>query len=97
MYKAYILYSPKLNSFYKGQTSNLENRIRRHNNKLEKSTKAGAPWLLLWSTEKKSRSEAVQLELKLKNLDRQRLIQFMLRYSNDIAGHDEALLLQRMS
>lgn len=40
-----------------------------------------APWLLLWTTQKGSRSEAMTLETKLKNLSSTRLIQFILKFS----------------
>ena len=97
MYTVYILYSPKTNSFYKGQTSNLAIRLKQHNSRNEKSTKSGVKWMLLWSTAKESRSDAIRLELKLKNLGRKRTVDFMLKYARDIAGHDEALLLQGLS
>ena len=72
-------------------------RVQRHDNRLEKSTSSGAPWTLLWATEKASRSEAIILERKLKNLSRKRTIQFINKFSDGIKGHDEALLIQRLS
>ncbi|WP_367182411.1 GIY-YIG nuclease family protein, partial [Winogradskyella sp.] len=39
------------------------------------------PWKLLWYTEKPSRSEALSLEKKLKNLSKDRLIDFIKKYS----------------
>jgi putative endonuclease len=50
MYYVYILQSTITNKFYKGQTDNLERRLKEHNNKEEKSTAPYAPWILLWST-----------------------------------------------
>ena len=97
MYTVYILYSQSLDVFYKGQTSNLMARVQRHNKKSEKSTKLGVPWNLIWSTSKVSRSEAIKLERKLKNLSRRRTLDFMLKFYDDIQGHDEALLIQRLS
>ncbi|MFN7280535.1 MAG: GIY-YIG nuclease family protein, partial [bacterium] len=38
MYYVYILQSTITNKFYKGQTDNLERRLKEHNNKEEKST-----------------------------------------------------------
>ncbi|MFY0651860.1 MAG: GIY-YIG nuclease family protein, partial [Cyclobacteriaceae bacterium] len=70
MYTVYILYSKKLDSYYKGQTANLEDRLRRHNAGYEKSTTPGIPWRLVWSTKKPTRGEALVLERKLKNLNR---------------------------
>jgi putative endonuclease len=87
MYYTYILYSQKADSFYKGQTSDVHKRLLRHNNGYEKSTKDSVPWVLLWYTEKNSRSEALKLESKLKNLSRARTIHFMLKYKEGIVGN----------
>ena len=54
-YYVYILYSESADSFYKGQTSNLEERLIRHNEGKEKATKRYALWRLIWSTSVDSR------------------------------------------
>jgi putative endonuclease len=54
----------------------------------EKATRNGTPWTLLWSTCKQSRTDAMILEQKLKNLSRKRLIDFMSKYPEGIAGPD---------
>jgi len=90
-YFVYIIYSQALDVFYKGQTNNLAERIKRHNLKQEKATSMGAPWILIWSTCKQTRSEALILEKKLKHLSRKRLIEFMDKYSAGVAGPDVPL------
>ena len=97
MYYVYILYSESTGSFYKGQTNNIKVRLHRHNSGFEKATASKRPWTIIWTTEKANRSEAVKLEMKLKNLDRKRLIEFMLKYDNGIWGPDEMLLLEQLS
>jgi len=93
----YILYSAKLDKFYRGQTNNITARIKRHNQQREQYTRDGVPWVILWSTEKPDRAEAIKLETKLKNLSRQRLINLMLKYEEDIWGPDELLLVKQLS
>jgi putative endonuclease len=97
MYYCYVLYSPALGKFYKGQTHDIKARVDRHNSKLVKSTAPGAPWVLCWYTEKQNRSEAISLEMKLKNLSQKRLIQFILKYKDGVPGPDELLLIQQLS
>ncbi|KJF41908.1 GIY-YIG nuclease family protein [Draconibacterium sediminis] len=80
-YYVYIIYSPGIDSYYKGQTSCLEDRLNRHNRGYEKATQHGAPWELVWSTTKPTRGEALQLEKKLKNLSREKTIEFIKKYS----------------
>ncbi|MFY0673488.1 MAG: GIY-YIG nuclease family protein [Bacteroidia bacterium] len=96
-YFTYILFSKKTNEFYKGSTKNVVERIERHNKGRELATKHGVPWLLLWYTSKPTRADAFKLEFKLKNLSRKRLIEFMLKYKDDVASHDELLLIEQLS
>jgi len=85
-YSVYVIYSKTLNRFYKGHSDDLEERLKYHNSRYEDFTSKGIPWLLLWIDRKTSRSEALDLESKLKNLTRIRLIQFMLKYSSGIVN-----------
>ncbi len=87
-YFVYILYSESLDTYYKGQTSDLEDRLKRHNHKQEKATQNGVPWELVWFTEKPSRSEAIILERKIKNLSRKRTIDFIRKNNGGVAGPD---------
>ena len=88
-YFVYILYSKSADIYYKGQTSDLEDRFRRHNNKQEKATKNGVPWDLVWHCKKSNRSKALHLERKLKNLSRERLLKFIQCHPEDVAGPDD--------
>jgi putative endonuclease len=47
MYSVYILYSEKLNIFYKGHTNDIQARLSRHNNGQEDFTSKGVPWVLI--------------------------------------------------
>ena len=77
----YILYSEEHDSYYIGQTNDVSEWLKRHNLGMEKATARYAPWKLILSFEKASRSEAVVLERKIKNLNRQRLLQLIEKYS----------------
>jgi putative endonuclease len=64
-YFVYILKSD-LGYFYIGQTSNLEDRMRRHNSDRSTYTKQKGTWHLIAKAYVTSRSDALQLEKKLK-------------------------------
>ena len=70
----YILQSSVDGRFYIGQTQNIKNRLTKHNMGHSKSTKPYAPWNIVWFTPVDSRSKAVKLERKLKNLKSRRKI-----------------------
>ena len=63
----YIIYSPRKKLHYIGQTNDLEDRLLRHNTNRNKFTKGKGPWELVISYKCNSRSEAIQLENKLKS------------------------------
>jgi putative endonuclease len=67
MFFFYVLKSEKDGSFYKGQTDNYEDRLRRHNAGMSKATRASRPWKLALLEEYETRSEAVKRERFLKS------------------------------
>jgi putative endonuclease len=79
-YTVYINYSEKFDKYYIGQTEDFESRLILHNSGLVKSTSPYVPWINVLLIEKSSRSEAMLLEKKLKNLNRIRLIAFIEKY-----------------
>jgi putative endonuclease len=79
-YYVYILQSQVNRSFYKGSTNDLVRRFEEHNLGKNKSTSRYLPWYLVWFAEKANKSEAVTLEMKLKNLSIQRTYDFILKY-----------------
>jgi putative endonuclease len=79
-YFVYILQGRRNNSFYKGSANNLLRRFIEHNCGREASTRRYMPWDLVWYTSKPNRSEAVKLEMKLKNLSLERIITFIDNY-----------------
>ncbi len=85
----YILFSWSDLRFYKGATFDLIDRMERHNAGREIATKSGAPWVLIWKTEKPSKGEAYILERKLKNLSHDRTIRFIEKYSDGIVNLHE--------
>ncbi len=64
----YVLKSLKVKRFYVGQTNNLADRLRRHNEGRAKSTKAFAPWSMVYFEKYEKRAEAMRRERELKNL-----------------------------
>ncbi len=64
----YVLKSLKVGRFYIGQTNNLDDRFRRHNEGRVKSTKAMRPWLMVYFEKCGTRAEAMRREHELKSL-----------------------------
>jgi putative endonuclease len=74
----YILISEIDGSFYIGQTNDINSRLQRHNSGSEKYTSKKIPWKIFWFTEVNSRSAAMKLERRLKNMkSRKRIMEFI--------------------
>jgi len=78
MYFVYILQSEKDGSFYTGQTADVEDRLRRHNEGRSKYTSSKRPWKLVYLEEFKTRAEAVQREQKIKAKKRKSYIEYLI-------------------
>ena len=68
MHVVYVLRSLTTGKYYMGQAQDIHQRLNDHNQGRNKSTAPGVPWELFWSAEMGSRSSAMALERKLKNL-----------------------------
>jgi putative endonuclease len=75
----YILQSQSTARYYCGQTTDLSVRLSQHNdpnNDLSKTTKRfKGPWILVWSQQVSTGSEAVRLERKIKKRGINRFLQ----------------------
>ena len=69
MYFIYVLYSLKDHKLYKGYTSNLENRLKKHNSGGSKSTAKRKPFVLIHIEQFENKTDALKRELYLKTLE----------------------------
>jgi len=68
MYFVYILKSLNDNGYYIGQTQNVDDRIKKHNQGKVRSTKPRAPFVLIKKETFNTRAEAMHRESYLKKL-----------------------------
>ena len=67
MFFAYILHSEKDNKYYYGSTSDLEARVKSHNQGKVRSTKSRRPLKLIYSESFSTKKEAIQREMFFKS------------------------------
>ncbi|MBN1143330.1 MAG: GIY-YIG nuclease family protein [Bacteroidales bacterium] len=73
-YYVYILYSRSIGRYYIGSTSDLSERLKKHNHIHKGFTSTGQPWELVYHETFETKSEAMQREKQLKMWkNRQRL------------------------
>ena len=66
-FTVYIIYSSSLNQFYIGHSEDLQDRLFRHNNSGSKATKKANDWIVKYTEEYSSKSEAYKREIEIKN------------------------------
>jgi putative endonuclease len=67
-YEVYILRSQKNGRHYIGYTSDLDRRLIQHNEGINRSTKSGIPWGIIYTEPGyKSRKEALRREKEIKS------------------------------
>ena len=79
MYYTYILYSETKDRYYIGHTKDLKLRLQRHNEGWSKSTKSGIPWIVLYSEEYPTKSEAMKREYQIKRMKSRRYIEDLIK------------------
>ncbi len=67
MFKVYIIYSRDFDRYYVGMTDNMDVRLKQHNSKKTRSTKAFVPWEVVHVEKYLTRTEAREREKYLKS------------------------------
>ncbi|MFH0887809.1 MAG: GIY-YIG nuclease family protein [Planctomycetota bacterium] len=83
VYYVYILKSLKDNSFYIGQTRNLEERLQRHNTGRSRFTRDKNPWIIVYSEKFPTQQEALKKETEIKNKKSRKYIEYLINKSPD--------------
>lgn len=67
MYYVYVLHNESTDQFYIGQTNNLKDRVKRHNEGRSKYTKDKGRWSLFYFEKYSTRRDAVKREKEIKS------------------------------
>jgi putative endonuclease len=82
VYYVYILYSYIKNRYYIGSTSDVEERLIRHNAGATPSTKSGKPWKVVFSKQFDSKTEALKYEIYIKRMKSRKFIESLIQNCN---------------
>jgi putative endonuclease len=78
----YIIYSPSLDKFYIGYTSDLEKRLFEHNNKISVFTSKAADWILKHSETYYSRELAMKSEQEINKKKSRKYLEWLISNKN---------------
>ena len=76
----YIIYSSTNDLFYKGYTTNVEQRIFNHNENKSRYTANKGPWKLVYTKQFLCKKEALIEEKRLKRLNRRSIEKLISEY-----------------
>ncbi len=77
-YFVYIIYSTRINKYYIGYSSNIQQRLSFHNDGKSRYTKSGTPWELKHIEGFQTKTEAIQREKKLKAMKSRKYIEWLI-------------------
>lgn len=85
MQHVYILYSPLVDRYFVGKTTNLEKSLNRHNTGKNKHTKTGLPWNLMYRESFETSDVAREREVQIKSsANREQLVGFIRSRYNEL-------------
>ncbi len=79
MFTVYILYSQRIDKHYIGYSSNLQDRILKHNRSSKGFTASGKPWTLVYSEVYNDKKSAMGREIQLKKWKNRKLIETLIK------------------
>lgn len=78
MYYVYLIYSLKLDRYYIGSTSNLDERLKKHNSNHKGFTGKANDWVLKYIESYDLKSNCLKRETQLKNWKNRRRIEELI-------------------
>ncbi len=86
LYFFYVLYSAELDKFYIGHTSNLEERLRKHNSNHKGFTGKADDWTIVFSEKFQTKEEAYKREREVKKWKSKKMIEKLIENSSNKMG-----------
>jgi putative endonuclease len=83
MFAVYLIYSSKLDKYYIGSTSDLHDRLLKHNRKSKGFSSPGRPWVLLYSESFDNKKDAMSREKQLKSWKNRQRLENLIRKGSE--------------
>jgi len=78
MYTVYIIYSQSIDKYYIGFSSNIQERLRKHNCNSKEFSSSGRPWLLVYTELFDDKKDAMAREMQLKKWKNRERIEHLI-------------------
>jgi putative endonuclease len=83
MYVVYIIYSQKLDKYYIGYSSDINDRLAKHNRKSKGFSNLGRPWQLVYYEGFETKANAMAREKQLKGWKNRKRIETLVKTGSE--------------
>ena len=83
MYSVYIIYSRKIDKYYIGFSSDVNERLLKHNRKSKGFSSLGRPWILLHTEHYIIKKDAMNREKQLKNWKNRERLEALIKNGSE--------------
>ena len=83
MYSVYIIYSQKIDKYYIGFSSNVQDRLLKHNRNSKGFSNAGKPWVLVYEEPFDNKKNAMSRESQLKKWKNRERLETLIKSGSE--------------
>ena len=83
MFIVYILYSTKLDKYYIGFSSDIKDRLVKHNRKSKGFSSLGRPWIIVYTESFNNKKDAMSREKQLKSWKNRERLETLIRKGSE--------------
>jgi putative endonuclease len=83
MYSVYIIYSQKIDKYYIGFSSNVQERLLKHNRNSKGFSNIGKPWILVYEETFDNKKNAMSRESQLKKWKNRERLETLIIYGSE--------------
>ena len=83
MFVVYIIYSLKINKYYIGYSSNIQERLLKHNRRSKGFSSLGRPWVIVYSEKFNSKKDAMNREKQLKRWKNRERLEALIKAGSE--------------
>jgi putative endonuclease len=92
MYSVYIIYSQKIDKYYIGFSSNVNERLAKHNRNSKGFSNKGKPWILIYQETFSNKTDAMAREHQLKNWKNRERLETLIKAGSEHPDFQSGLL-----
>jgi putative endonuclease len=83
MFSVYIIYSQRIDKYYIGFSSNISDRLCKHNRNSKGFSSTGKPWIIVYTEAFQNKKDAMAREKQLKKWKNRTLLEELIKVGSE--------------